>query len=126
MTEARPLLACECVECPSHRAERERLEALVAKLTRHVFAARDAVLTEGQARILLEARVAALTAALRRFVAALDRCESNRGWFSCMDAHDGRCGYAMAGGATCACGSDELTASVEDARAALDAAAGEP
>jgi hypothetical protein len=72
----------------------------------------------------LEARVAALTAALRRVVAAMDRCESNRGRFSCVDAHDARCSYAMAGGASCACGSDELNDSVESARAAFDAAAG--
>jgi hypothetical protein len=57
---SRPLLSCECVECPSHRAERERLEARVAELELDLFAARDAVLTEGQVRIALETHVAEL------------------------------------------------------------------
>ena len=48
-----------------HVEEIERLEARVAELELDLFAARDAVLTEGQARIELEARVAALTAAIR-------------------------------------------------------------
>ena len=41
---AQPLLSCECIECPSHRTEREARETEVARL---------------------EARVAALTAAIR-------------------------------------------------------------
>jgi hypothetical protein len=82
MTEARPLLACECVECPSHRAERKRrlqrifirvceLERERDKARADARAAEDAGLDDraareaGEAEIArLEARVAALTAAI--------------------------------------------------------------
>lgn len=46
---------------------------------------------------------------LRRLVAAVERCEGNRGRFSCVEAHDGRCQYGLANrGGVCVCGADEL------------------
>jgi hypothetical protein len=64
LTEARPLLACECVECPSHRGAREARERALVFATDGWKAANvhmEAVIVE---RDTLQTRVAALTAAL--------------------------------------------------------------
>ena len=56
----------------------------------------------------------ALLALYRQFYAAWNRCESNRGCYSCADPHDCRCERQMEGakqrGETpvCECGRDEL------------------
>ena len=58
-------------------------------------------------------------AAIHRVVAAFDRCDSNRGRFSCTPAHDGRCEKERGLSGSCTCGSDELEAAMA-ALAALD------
>lgn len=52
-----------------------------------------------------------LTAA-RRVIRALERCESNRGRFSCCERHDGRCPALYANPMPCQCGADELEAAL--------------
>lgn len=44
---------------------------------------------------------------------ALDRCESNRGRFSCTPDHDCRCARAHNVEEDCECGADELNKAVE-------------
>ena len=63
----------------------------------------------------LEDRNAALTAerdaletATRKVVEAIDRCQSNRGQFSCAPNHDSRCEKDRRISTKCTCGSDEL------------------
>ena len=70
----------------------------------------------------------ALREALRRLLAALDTCESNRGRFSCAATHDGRCPKSRAdnpadwrGEWRCECGAEELWAAIRAAEAALEA-----
>jgi hypothetical protein len=57
--------------------------------------------------------------ALRRFKAAFDICDANRGRFSCAGAHDLRCPKArsFSADAQCECGGDAL----EEALLALEA-----
>lgn len=75
----------------------------------------------------LPAKYEALKRTARRVLDALDTCESNRGRFSCVDAHDGRCPKSRAdspekwkGKWVCECGSEELDAALKDLTAALD------
>lgn len=53
---------------------------------------------------------------LAEVVRAYDRCDSNRGRFSCTEMHDGRCNIARKIEGPCVCGSDELEAALEAAR----------
>ena len=76
--------------------------------------------------VMLTTRLDDLTAAARRLLAALDACESNRGRFSCTEAHDGRCPKSRAdnpadwrGEWRCECGAEELWAAIRAAEAAL-------
>lgn len=56
-------------------------------------------------------------AALRALVESYDSCDSHRGAFSCVAAHDVRCLKARGKPeAECGCGRDELDAALERAR----------
>ena len=54
--------------------------------------------------------------ALRKFSDAYDRCDSNRGAFSCCEQHDCRCMKARHPDKPCECGRDEMDAAYEEAR----------
>ena len=77
----------------------------------------------------LLARVEQLAGALERLIVALDDCEGNRGRFSCVEEHDGRCPKSRSpqgpegwrGDWKCECGSEELAAVTIAARALLGA-----
>lgn len=73
-----------------------------------------------------EQRVRALETALQRLAGALDDAEGNRGVYSCASRHDLRCPKSRAaspaewrGTWECECGSEELIAAQDAARAAL-------
>jgi len=60
-----------------------------------------------------------LGAAAMNMLEALDRCESNRGRFSCIDDHDARCRTKWLAPESCNCGADELNACIDAMYAAL-------
>lgn len=73
-----------------------------------------------------EREIADLRSMLSRLVEAVQVCDSNRGRFSCCEAHDCRCPKSRAaspeqwkGEWACECGSEELDAAYEAASAAL-------
>ena len=45
---------------------------------------------------------------LEEFFIVWQRCESNRGCYSCCEAHDQRCFKLHRGGGRCNCGRDDL------------------
>ena len=53
---------------------------------------------------------------LSRMVDAYDRCDSNRGAFSCCEQHDCRCMKARNPDKPCECGRDALDAAYDEAR----------
>jgi len=50
---------------------------------------------------------------------AFDRCDRTRGWWSCLDSHDGRCPAHWNDEKPCECGADELRAAMARLTAAL-------
>jgi len=89
-------------ECDRIRRELlEERDALVGKLEALLYQY-DACHAEKDAQ-----RIAA-----RRVLDAFDRCDSNRGWLSCVDDHDLRCARLLAVDG-CVCGADELRAALE-------------
>lgn len=68
-----------------------------------------------------------MRAQLERIVVAFEICESGRGRFSCVDAHDCRCPKARASRAAdwrgewvCQCGAEELDAALDGARSLME------
>jgi len=52
-------------------------------------------------------------------ITAYDRCGESRGWWSCMDEHDGRCAAHWNPEEPCVCGADDLRAAFGRLTAAL-------
>lgn len=120
---------CEALKQDAHydhcRGPRERCYCVRCRALRELLAVReelrlaniDAANNEADANEL-RAENAKLRAALQGLSDALDRCESNRGAFSCAEVHDLRCPLARGYG-DCACGRKELDAACQAAREAL-------
>ena len=98
-------------------AEIRRLREEYAELAKHL---EDTV--DPEARRLLDAaltNLAAHQAVVRELVEAYDRCDSNRGAFSCVEPHDLRCPKSRAdspekwkGKWQCECGRERLDAAL--------------
>lgn len=65
--------------------------------------------------------------AVERLVKAVERCESNRGCFSCVEPHDNRCPKSRAdspekwrGEWVCECGREELDAALAAVQRAME------
>ena len=93
-----------------HKALREQIAALTAERDRLTRITSNLELKVAELSVERDA----LQAATRKVVDALDRCESNRGRFSCTPWHDGRCELDRQIGGECTCGSTELQSALAD------------